>query len=131
MIHIHDKEVNKISEFNLIHDMINPPKCAKILNIYYHPIIHIFMNTRKGRAKFKNFQTILDSGCSSIILTVRIVENLVLKNMMWCSGIHRLEISLLILRLKQISPWPHLARRITWHGNFMCMNPIRVYMIWS
>ena len=27
---IHDKEVNKIAEFNLIHDIINPPKCTKI-----------------------------------------------------------------------------------------------------
>ena len=26
MIHIHDKEVNKISECNLLHDIINPPK---------------------------------------------------------------------------------------------------------
>ena len=82
MVHIHDKEVNTISEFNLIHDMINPPKRAKILNIHYPPIIHIYMNTRKGRSKFKNFQTRLDSGCSYIILTVRIVDNLVLKNMM-------------------------------------------------
>ena len=82
MVHIHDKEVNTISEFNLIHDMINPPKRAKILNIHYPSIIHGCMNTRKGRAKFKNSQTILDSGCSSVILTVRIVKNLVLKNMM-------------------------------------------------
>ena len=29
MIHIHDKEVNKIAEFNLLHDIINLPKRAK------------------------------------------------------------------------------------------------------
>ena len=26
------------------------------------------MNTRKGKAKFKNFQIILDSGCSSTVV---------------------------------------------------------------
>ena len=31
-IRIHDKEVNKIAEYNLLHDIINPPKRTKILN---------------------------------------------------------------------------------------------------
>ena len=82
MIHIHDKEVNKISEFNLIHDMINPPKRAKIINSPYPPILHGCMNTRNGIEKFKNFQTLLDIGFSYIILMVRIVENLFSKNML-------------------------------------------------
>ena len=34
------------------------------------------MNTRKGRAKFKSFQVLLDSGCSSTIIMVRLVEKL-------------------------------------------------------
>ena len=34
------------------------------------------MNTRKGRAKFKNFQIILDSVCTSTILMVRIIQKL-------------------------------------------------------
>ena len=34
------------------------------------------MNTRKGRAKFKNFRILLDSGFSSIIATRRLVEKL-------------------------------------------------------
>ena len=34
------------------------------------------MNTRHGRAKFKNFQIILDSVCSSTILMVKLVEKL-------------------------------------------------------
>ena len=64
---IHDKKVNKIAECNLIHDIINPPKRAKNLNINYSPILHGCINTRKGRAKIKNFQIILDSGFRSTI----------------------------------------------------------------
>ena len=75
MTRIHDKEVNKIPEYNLLRDIINPPKRDKILNSHYSPIIHGCMNTRHGRAKFKNFQILLESGCSSNILMVRLVEN--------------------------------------------------------
>ena len=52
MIHIHDKEVNNIAEFNLLHDITNPTKRAKNINSYYYPILHECLNTRKGRAKF-------------------------------------------------------------------------------
>ena len=76
MIYIHDKEVNKISECNLLHDIINPPKRAKNLNSHYSPILNVCMNTRKGRSRFKNFQIILDSVCSSTILMGRIVKKL-------------------------------------------------------
>ena len=34
------------------------------------------MNTRKGRAEFKNFRILLDSGCSSTILIRRLVEKI-------------------------------------------------------
>ena len=34
------------------------------------------MNTRKGKAKFKNFRILLDSVCSSAILMGRLVEKL-------------------------------------------------------
>ena len=34
------------------------------------------MNTRKGKAKFKKFWILLDSGCSSTILIGRLVEKL-------------------------------------------------------
>ena len=47
MIQIYEKEVNKIPEFNLLHDISNLPKRAKHLNINYSPIIHGCMNTRK------------------------------------------------------------------------------------
>ena len=79
MIQIHEKEVNKISECNVLHDIINSPKRAKILNNHYSPIIHECMNTIIGKAKFKNFQILLGSGCSSKILMGRLVENYALK----------------------------------------------------
>ena len=58
---INDNGVNKISEYDLIYDTINPSKQNKHLNIHYYPILHEFMNTRKGRAKFKNFRILLES----------------------------------------------------------------------
>ena len=55
MMRIHDNEVNKISECNLMHDIINSPKRTKFLNIHYSNIIHGCMNTRKVSAVFKTF----------------------------------------------------------------------------
>ena len=76
MIYIHDNEVNNISECNLLHDIINPPKRDKNLNSHYSPILHGCMNTRKGRAKFKNFRIILNSGFSYTVVTRILVEKL-------------------------------------------------------
>ena len=76
MIHINDKEVNKISKWDLLHDIINPPKRAKILNIHYSPILHGCMNTRKCRAKFKSIRILLDGGCSYNMLMGGLVEKL-------------------------------------------------------
>ena len=59
MTRIHDKEVNKISEYNLLHDIINPPKRTKKLNNHYSPILHGCMNTRKVKDKFKDFLILL------------------------------------------------------------------------
>ena len=67
MTRIHNNEVNNIAEWNLLHDIINPPKQTKILNIHYSHILHGCMNNRKGRSKSKNYRIILDSGCSSTI----------------------------------------------------------------
>ena len=61
MMRIHDKEVNKISEYNLPHNIINPLKRAKTVNNHYSPILHGCMNTIKGRAKFKNLLIILET----------------------------------------------------------------------
>ena len=76
MTRIHDKEVNKIAECNLLHDIPNHPKRTKTLNIHYSPILPGFTNTRKCIAKFNNFQIILDSGCSSNVVMGRLVERL-------------------------------------------------------
>ena len=71
---IHDNKVNNIAEYNLLHDIINPPKCARNLNSHYSYISHGCMNTRKGRAKFKNYHILLDSGYSSTILMESLVK---------------------------------------------------------
>ena len=52
MIHIHDKEVSKIAKYDILHDIINPPKRVIILRRHYCPLIRGCMNTRNGRAKF-------------------------------------------------------------------------------
>ena len=70
---MHDKDVNKIAECNLLHDIINPPKRAKKLNSHYSPILQGFMNTRKGKKRFKNLIILLYIGCSSTIVTGRLV----------------------------------------------------------
>ena len=72
MTRINNNEVKNISECNLLHDMINSPKRAK-KNSHYSPILHVCMNTIKGKVKFINFLTLLDSGCSSTIVMVRLV----------------------------------------------------------
>ena len=96
--------------------MKNPPKCTKLLYIHYYPILHGFMNTRRGRSKFKNFLILLDSGCISTIAMVRLFVKIHPENMLWCSDTRNLLISLLILRLKCISTLPTLSATnvVTW-----------------
>ena len=67
------QEVNKIPKCSLLHDIINPPKRAKILNGPYSPILHGCMNNIKGKEKFKKFRIILDNGSSSAIVMGRLV----------------------------------------------------------
>ena len=76
MIYINDKKVKNIDKWNLLHDIINPPKRTENIDSHYSPILHGCMNIRKGREKFKNFQILLDSGCSSTIVTRSLVEKL-------------------------------------------------------
>ena len=61
MARMHNHEVKNIAECNLLHNIINTTKRAKYLNSQYFPILHGCMNTRKGKAKFKNFLIKLDS----------------------------------------------------------------------
>ena len=74
MTRIHDNEVNNISECNLLHDILNPNKSNKNINIHYSPILHGCINTRKVKVKSKRFLILLDSGCSSAIVIGRIFE---------------------------------------------------------
>ena len=74
MMRIIDKEVNKTAECSLLHDTINNNKCTKFLNIHYSPILHGCMNTKKVKTKFKKFRILLDSGCSSTIIMIRLIE---------------------------------------------------------
>ena len=73
---IHEKEVNKIAECNLLHDIINPPSHNKNLNSRYSPILHGCMNTIIGKAEFNNFRILYDIGRSYIIVMVRLIEKL-------------------------------------------------------
>ena len=57
---IHDNEVNKISEYNLLHDILNPPKRNTNMNIHYSPILHGCMNAQKGRDFFSKSYWIVD-----------------------------------------------------------------------
>ena len=59
-----------------IHDTINPPKRATILNSHNSPILHGCMNNRKGKARFNFFRILLDSGCSSMIVMISLVKKL-------------------------------------------------------
>ena len=77
LIHIHDNEVKNISGYNLLYDIINPPKRAKNMDSHYSHILHGCMNTRKGKAKFKNSRIILDSGCSYTIVMRRLVHKII------------------------------------------------------
>ena len=79
MMPMHNDKVNKISEFNLLHDIINPPKHNRNLHRHYYPIGYGCIHTREGREKLKNSRVILDSECSCTIVMGRLVENYILK----------------------------------------------------
>ena len=76
---IHKIEVNIRPECNLLHDRLNPYKCTKPLNIHYYYILHVCMNTRKGKERFKNFRILLDSGCKSTIVMGLLIKILTAK----------------------------------------------------
>ena len=71
----HKKKVNNIAECNVLYGMINPSKRTKLLNSHYSPILIGCMNTRKGKSRFNNFQILLDSRCSSIIIIGKLIKN--------------------------------------------------------
>ena len=57
-------------------------KLTKNINSNYSSILHVCINTQKGRVKLKNFRILLDSGYSYIIVMIRLIETLNPKNML-------------------------------------------------
>ena len=49
-----------------------PYKHTKYINIHYYPILHVCMNTRRRNVKYKKYWILIDSGCSSIFLIIRL-----------------------------------------------------------
>ena len=52
MNRIHSNKVNNIYEFNLLHDILNPYKRTKNINIHYSPFLCGRMNIHEVKAKF-------------------------------------------------------------------------------
>ena len=53
------------------------------MNSQYYPILNVWIKKRNNKAKIKNFRILLDSGCSSAILTRNLIEKLIPKNTLW------------------------------------------------
>ena len=73
---LHNKDVNNIAKYILLHGILNSSKRTKNINSHYSPLLHGFMNTRKGKAKFKKFRILLDSGFSYTIVMKRLILKL-------------------------------------------------------
>ena len=97
---VHDTKANNISEWNLGNDKPNNSKCTKDINSQYYPIIHVFMNTHRGKEKINRYQIWLDSGFSSTIVMINILKNLKLNKMLWYNDIYKKVILPLIWKLK-------------------------------
>ena len=51
MRNIHDNDVNNLNEYNLLNNILNPYKRTKNTSSRCSPILHGFMNTRRGLGK--------------------------------------------------------------------------------
>ena len=103
MNRIYDNKVNNIAQCNLLHNIINPSKRTKNINIHYSPILHGYMNTRKGKENFKIFRILLDIGYSSNILMTSLITKL--------NPSAKWVILPIIQKLKLILPHLNLARQ--------------------
>ena len=71
---IHYNKVNHIAECNSLHDIFNPPKrTQKSLHSFN---IYGYINTRKGKVKFKKFCILLGSEYISAVVMVWLVQRL-------------------------------------------------------
>ena len=86
---IYGNKVNKLDWWNLLHNILNPPKRTKYIKSHYSIILQGCMNISNGRAKLKNFWNILYSERGSTIIMGRLIKNLI-KHMLWYSEKHRL-----------------------------------------
>ena len=73
---VHENKVNKLFGCNSLNVILDPPKLSKTLNSHHYPILKGCMNILEGKEKFKNFRILLDSGCSSTIIIVRLINKL-------------------------------------------------------
>ena len=58
---IHENEVNKISEMNLLNNIVSPSKHNTNINSHYSHILHEYLNTQKVGENFGNFRILFDS----------------------------------------------------------------------
>ena len=63
-----NNEVNDILELNLLDYILNPSNCEKFTNSFYYLILNVCINMCRCKVLFKNFEILLDSGFSSIIV---------------------------------------------------------------
>ena len=114
---INDNKVKNKSEWNLLHDILNPSKLTKNINIHYSPIMHGCMNSRKGKAKFQNFWIWLYSGCSYTIVIRRLIINLKTKEdsvMQWHTKAGNITTN---TKVKIYLTWPEFSatKIVTWN----------------
>ena len=75
MINKINTDTSIVHAFNILIDILNPTTRAKTKS-HYSPIIQVCINTRSGRALFRNFRILLDSGIASTIIMVKLTEKL-------------------------------------------------------
>ena len=71
-----NKDKSIIHECNILTNILNPKKHAKSKYNHYSPILQGCMNTCSGRALFRNFRILLDSGIISKIAMVNLASKL-------------------------------------------------------
>ena len=76
MENIHNNDINNISEFNLLHDILNNSKRTRNTNSKYYPILHVCMNTCRGMTNNRYFPILLDSEFSYMVLIRRLTTRL-------------------------------------------------------
>ena len=63
---------NKEMEYNLLNGILRPKKREKNINSLSSPVLHGCMDTRNEGERFRNFQILLYSGCSNMIIICHI-----------------------------------------------------------